>query len=155
MKSMAFLSRLLRHVEPAAKTVLCTLAMLGLLAATAPAQIRGRQTFHIPFGFVVGKTRCPAGTYTVRVMSPGVLQISSAGGSKSVMFLARTETGKATGDRASLLFHRYGDTRYLNQIRPSNETSFLQLARSHDEEEVAKAWVEQQETVVASATTGK
>ena len=151
MTTMRPLSRLARQAGLALKSALCSIAVLGLLVTTTAAQIKGRQTFHVPFGFVVGKTYCPAGNYTVKTMSPGTLAIVSADNSRNILFLAQPESCRKTDDRALLVFNRYGDRRYLSQIRPSDETTFLKVRRSQGEREVAKSWTERQETVVASA----
>jgi hypothetical protein len=150
MNTMRFVSHLARHARRAATSVLCALAVLGFLVTTTPAQIRGHQTFDVPFGFLIGKSYCPAGTYTVRMVSPGVLAIANANRSRSVMVLARIESGKKADNHASLVFNRFGDARYLGQVRLANEPSILQLRRSDDELDVAKSWSERQETVVAA-----
>ena len=138
MKSSSFASRLV------------ALAMAGaILTTTAAAQVRGHQTYDIPFAFLVGKTICPAGRYTITTATAsGVLRIHNEDGSKSVMFLARLEQAKEGSKRSSLVFRRYGDTRFLSQIRPALEPSYAQLNRSSVEDDLALRWTKPQETVV-------
>jgi hypothetical protein len=129
---------------------LVALVMAGaILTTTAAAQVRGHQTYDIPFAFLVGKTICPAGRYTVTTAaSSGVLRIQKEDGSKSVMFLARLEQATGGPKRSSLVFHRYGDTRFLSQVRPALESSYAQLNRSSVEDDLAMRWSKPQETVV-------
>ena len=137
MKSSSFASRLV------------ALAMAGaILTTTAAAQIRGHQTYDIPFAFLVGKTICPAGRYTIAETSPGVLRLNNKDGSKSVMFLTRLEQAKGMSKQSSLVFRRYGDTRFLSQVRPALEPSYAQLNRSSVEDDLAMRWTKPQETVV-------
>jgi hypothetical protein len=153
MTTTEVISHLARQARLAATSVLCTLAVLGLLSATAPAQTLGRQTFNVPFAFVAGKKLCPAGTYTVRSVSPDILAITGVDSSTRLLLRTRTEPGTQQNNRAALIFNQYGDSHYLSQIRPPFETSFMQLPRSHDEQQVAKAWAEHREAIVAAATS--
>jgi hypothetical protein len=153
MNTQTLLSHVARRASRTATSVLCTVVLLGLVAATAPAQMRGPQRFHVPFGFSVGAKSFPAGTYTIKPMSQGVLAIVSAKGSRSALVLARLEQCTQTGSHGALVFNRYGDFHYLSEVRPAGEASLLVLPRSRQEIELAKAWEQQHETVVASIST--
>lgn len=144
-------SQFIRHACRTAGVVLITLVAFGLLAATGAAKVRARQTFHVPFEFIVGDTTCPPGTYTVKKSLEGVMSIATSDNSTSVLFLAQSESSDKTYDVAELVFNRYGDVRFLDQIRPPDETRVFQLHRSPEQEAVAQRWVRRQETVVAMA----
>jgi hypothetical protein len=96
--------------------------------------------------------QCPPGTYTVKTSSDGVMAIVSADNATKVLFLGQRAQCQVSDDASLLVFNCYGDTRYLSQIRPSNETSFLKLRRSPEEATLARQWAERQETVAAAAT---
>jgi hypothetical protein len=152
MKNRNHSSHLSRHAGRAAQAVLVALATFGLLATSGVAHVPARQTFDLPFAFIVGNTECPAGTYTVKRSSEGVMAIVSADNSTKVLFLAQREQCKQIGDASELVFNRYGEVRYLEQIRPSGETSYLKLHRSPEQEAVAQHWAAQRETVIARAS---
>jgi hypothetical protein len=144
-------SHLIRHASRAAWAVVIAVAAFGLFATTGAAQVRARQTFNIPFEFIVGDTTCPPGTYIVKKSSEGVMAIVNDDNSTKVLFLAQIESCDKTGRVAELVFNRYGDVRYLDQVRPSDATSFHKLHRSPGQDDLARQWATQQETVLAKA----
>jgi len=124
------------------KQVLSAVAMLSLLVTlmmvgyAAPA---GRISVNIPFDFMVGKTKLPAGQYIVQgTNTQGVLQISSTDRKANV--LAVTSSGKADAgeSKARLDFNRYGDQYFLSQVWEGGSTAAHRLVKSRAEREAAK-----------------
>ena len=102
--------------------LLLTSLMVSLAAATpaaALAQPRESVAAYIPFDFYVAGRTMPAGEYTVRQISTGdgALQIQSADGRQSVMFLtqAALKRGRSIGP-ARLVFNRYEGQRFLSTV---------------------------------------
>jgi hypothetical protein len=72
---------------------------------------------HIPFDFMAGNTMLPAGTYTITEATPGVLQIRNEKlGSDAAFVQAHSLETPKPQDSGKLIFNRYGDTYFLNQV---------------------------------------
>ncbi len=69
----------------------------------------------IPFEFRMGKTLMPAGEYTVR-HSDGLLILREENGGKTSMGLTVGTEPPKDSSRAVLVFHRYGETCFLDKI---------------------------------------
>ena len=97
---------------------------------------------NIPFAFSVGNTQLPAGKYSVSRALPnsgdGLIAINSLGGKASAL---RTTIPVTTGqprDKATLVFHRYGDQYFLYQIWPVAGTTGRQFLTSSSEREIKR-----------------
>jgi hypothetical protein len=95
---------------------------------------------NIPFAFSVGNTQLPAGKYSVSRALPnsgdGLIAINSLGGKASAL---RTTIPVTTGqprDKATLVFHRYGDQYFLFQVWGAGESTGLTFVRSRSEREL-------------------
>jgi hypothetical protein len=120
------------HVRVLA-AVAFTLCVAGVVAADT-GQVRA----FIPFDFTVRGTTLPAGTYYVsRQFGNDMLTIRSL--NNGVMVLGNREDAKNPQDSPTrLIFHRYGDRYFLNQIW-MDEGRGYQLPESVQEKEVAKS----------------
>jgi hypothetical protein len=94
---------------------------------------------NIPFAFSVGNTQLPAGKYSVSRVLPsgeGVIEINSLGGKASAL---RTTIPVITGkpkDKATLVFHRYGDQYFLFQVWAAGVSTGLTFPLSRSEREL-------------------
>ena len=89
------------------------IVMLGASSAKASTPLLRAD---IPFDFMAGSTMLPAGTYTITEDTPGALLIRNEKlGSDAAFVLAKMETTKPQ-DSGKLIFNRYGDTYFLNQV---------------------------------------
>lgn len=90
---------------------------LATAAVSTNAQNRLTVTADIPFEFMVGDTKLPAGSYRVRATSDAgdVLLISNDDGKGSVFRLAR-EIRDGNHKGVSLMFRRYGDQNFLSVV---------------------------------------
>jgi hypothetical protein len=98
-----------------ATRVLLAASLLLVCALTAVAQSNVR--VNVPFDFTVRGQVLQAGTYTIARVAdgnPSLLVLRGADGQAPIAFQAGLADSRHGG--TSLLFHRYGDTYYLNQV---------------------------------------
>ena len=111
--------------------VILATGLLVAVAVGARAQDLDTLVVNVPFGFVVGNTTLPAGTYTVnRVQfnNPNSLQLRSADGSLAVLTtVAMTGAPDAT---LKAVFNRYGNQIFLHEIRTAGGKYQLFTSRS-------------------------
>jgi hypothetical protein len=126
------------------KRVLSVVTMMSLLAALAvagQASIVGTITVNIPFDFMVGEKKLPAGQYTIdRTNIRECLLISRIDRRANV--LANTYPGRTSRkpSRVKLVFNRYGEQYFLSQVWGEGHTVAMQLSKSRAERELAKKW---------------
>ena len=122
------------------KQILNAVITLSVIAALSIAGFAGLDRSleaNIPFDFMVGGKKLPAGKYTVE---RGVAQ--------SAMVVRNWETKQAAisitqglevsaGSKPRLVFHRYGDQYFLAKV--ITDTSGMELPKSKAEREAAKA----------------
>jgi hypothetical protein len=127
------------------KTNLLRVSVLGALAAAAVyAQDSTTFQVNVPFDFIVGSQTLHAGQYTVdQGTAPGRVILKGAEARGAAIVMGQTVYPQATRDRASLVFHRYGDTYFLSEIcgkgmydrrlRPTKQEQELGEKRSRHE----------------------
>jgi hypothetical protein len=94
----------------------------------------------VPFSFMVGDVRLPAGDYTVREASVGedVLEIVSADGHYSA--LASTIAGNpGREDKTQLVFQKFGNDYFLSRIAHEGDEREVILTPHSMEREIARA----------------
>lgn len=120
-------------------TMLSLVSMFSLCAAVASAnaQLSIPIRAKIPFDFIVGNKNLPAGEYTfsrLSVSSDGrVMSVRSADAKAHVfqsVFQASVLTPK---DKSTLVFHKYGDQYFLQQIWTGGEQEGAQVPESRGE----------------------
>jgi len=90
------------------------IVMLGASSAKASTPLLRAD---IPFAFMAGDRMLPAGTYTITEATPGVLQIRNEKlGSDAAFVQAQSLEATKPQDSGKLIFNRYGDTYFLNQV---------------------------------------
>ncbi len=120
-----------------------SMSSLLVMLAVAPASGAGRHSLKIqadiPFDFMVGDTKLPAGTYTVSTSAPDVLQIRSLDGHESVVVFTRDVEDKSLTppDETKLVFNRYGDLYCLAQVWTVGKIEGRECLKSSTESEVA------------------
>ena len=130
--------------------VIKRLAMLSLVsmftlcaaAVSANAQLSNPIKAKIPFDFNVGENKLPAGEYTFSRLSGDygskVISVSSADVSAHVFqstFAASIHTPK---NESTLVFHRYGDHYFLEQIWSGGEQEGTQVPESRSERTIRR-----------------
>ena len=108
---------------------------------------------NIPFGFMVGSEVFPAGVYNVARVGndASVLAIRSSDGRKSAWFLTFGTSSPEAREEASLVFNRYGDQYFLNEVWTVGDVTGRQLFPSRRERELSSAMIDATPDVVAIA----
>lgn len=110
-------------INSISRVTLLSAMILVTLAASAHGQsLADRVRINIPFDFTVGEKKLPAGEYLVgRAQRSDDIAISITardGGSQAIR-LTNATSRLNPKDKASLIFHRYGDQYFLFQVWPA------------------------------------
>lgn len=90
--------------------------VVGGVAIASPARADERLTAKVPFDFIVGKSRFPAGNYVVtQTSTTGILSIATADSRHSIFVLTNGDSPKYSG-RPELVFKRFEGQNFLSQI---------------------------------------
>ncbi len=125
--------------------VLATFSLMALPAMPAATSVKA----NIPFDFMVGNEKMPAGHYVIeRQTSPASIIVANLETRARVM--VHTSPVQLNGrESTTLVFHKYGDQAFLNQIKSPAWGVGQELPRTKLEREMsAKA---KAELVVAGA----
>jgi hypothetical protein len=128
-------------------TMLSLVSMFTLCAAVASAnaQLSNPIRAKIPFDFNVGDQKLPAGGYTFSRLSgisdTGVMSVSGADTS-SHMFQSTLKASILTPkNQSTLIFHKYGDQYFLEQIWSVGEQEGMQVPESRGERAIQRQLV--------------
>lgn len=100
--------------------ILCTtLALAFVYAPVAGADDHIAVT--VPFPFIVGETRLPAGSYVVRDVEDevGVVEITSTDG-RRFAYVLTVPSGVTQISRPELVFEKLSNQYFLARVRPEN-----------------------------------
>jgi hypothetical protein len=135
------------------------LVMAGVMALTAVASTRVAQAqeplvVNIPFDFVAGDMKLPAGEYSVKVSGPTqtLLLISRKDAAATAFMNTNPAVSSEPQTESKLIFNRYGDRYFLSQIWQEGNSQGRQLLKSAREKEIsqtAKIETQGQVTLVA------
>lgn len=119
--------------------IICLSVGLGILMpvnAQSDAQVR----VSIPFDFVVGDRRLPAGDYSLRphTTAQGVLMIRNIDEGTNLMCLANAARRLVSTGHATLVFRRYEDLYFLYQVWTTGDVFGYELPKSRTERSVEK-----------------
>jgi hypothetical protein len=135
------------------RTTVLVAAVAFLLAAPL-AFAQPKLVADIPFDFTIGKKEMSAGQYEIRryVENPKALWLQPAvRGPRVVMLTHVAETDdKEYGAPPKLVFHRYGDRRFLSRVWSDGIGRQVQKSRLEREAELALG---KPETLVIAAQT--
>jgi hypothetical protein len=108
-----------------------------LMPVNAQSDLQVRVT--IPFDFMVGLERLPAGDYSLRqhTTAQGVMVIRNKDDGKSLMFMAVFGESLVPRGQARLVFNRYQDQYFLHQIW-TTEVNQYELPKSRTERSIEK-----------------
>jgi hypothetical protein len=136
------------------KKALKFMGLLGLFltigAFQANAQGKKSLVLNAPFAFTVEKQQMPAGSYRILV-ERNYLQIRGQDGQIACMVLTLPTSGRVRVGSGEVVFHRFGNRYFLNQVwLPDMETG-RQTLESPSQSELKKR--EQLEVVVIKLET--
>jgi hypothetical protein len=89
----------------------------------------------VPFEFTVGNQLLPAGTYTIRTETQGVIAIKNHDKPVAVYALVGQDGAKAPSG-GKLVFHKYGNRYFLNEILCSWADMNVTVRRSNAEKTI-------------------
>jgi hypothetical protein len=120
-----------------------TIALLAIanfaMAGTSFAQSKMVRA-NVPFDFTVGKQLLPAGTYTIKAESSGLIAIRNHDKPITVLTIA-DQDGARSPNGGKLMFHKDGDQYFLSEVlcdwadmdvsfRPSKAEKRVQLQQA-------------------------
>src|SRR5215211_7183469 len=114
--------------------------VVAMMAGSAHAQtLADRIKVNIPFDFQVVDVKLPAGEYYVRrppqSSSDSVLMISNIQDGRTTLRLTSSVQTVDPKNKATLVFHRYGDQYFLFQVWPAGGETGRSLPKSRSERE--------------------
>ena len=136
------------------KVLRTVLFALGLLLVVSAAHAQSAAvSANIPFDFIVGKQVYPAGNYLLRPWGTdhGNLLIQNRDESRDSMVFTEDCTKLGEAEKTVLIFHRYGDQYFLEQVWIEANTIGLQFPKSKIETQlVGKNHQDREEVNVAA-----
>src|SRR5215469_13958893 len=126
---------------------------LGLLLVVSAAHAQsGAVSANIPFDFIVGKQVYPAGNYLLRPWGTvhGDILIQNRDESRDSRVLTEDCTKLGEAEKTVLIFHRYGDQYFLEQVWIEGNTIGRQFRKSKIETQLAKNHQDREEVNVAA-----
>jgi hypothetical protein len=134
------------------KTTLMLFAVaLALLVTTAASAQTIQVKTDIPFSFIINGATLPAGEYLVRSQGVGgALVISDLNSHRNNLILTNACSSLKVATKTKLVFHRYGDRYFLNQIWIAGNDSGRELPTSAREKEVARDFSKEEVLLVAA-----
>jgi len=126
-------------------TKISLLSAIVFVTAVSSAQgqsLENRIRANIPFDFIVAEKKLSSGKYSIgrarRNSDDTVLSISDVdGGLRATRSSSAVQTLQAK-DKATLVFHRYGDQYFLFQVWPAGETIGRQFYESRSERDIER-----------------
>src|ERR1700739_794896 len=106
---------------------------LTMYPTKSQAQIVGDLVADIPFQFHAGNARLPAGKYTIPVLAASDLmlrEITSADGSTSALFEVRDREAKSAPGKSELIFNKYGNRYFLEELFEESNPSGSAVLKS-------------------------
>ena len=130
-----------KFVKASTKIGMLVLISIAALSASAKAQTLGnRLKANIPFDFMVAGKKFAAGQYSIvrANQSAGdlVLSINSADNRSRVIPVTIPVDALNAREKATLVFHRYGDEYFLAQIWPAGATTGRAFIKSRRERQL-------------------
>jgi hypothetical protein len=127
-----------------------------VLVLSAFAQTVRPMQFKIPFDFKVGERQLAAGTYevTAGAGSP-TLCIRNLDNKSVANIMTNAAQNSKVPEKSVLVFHKYGDTYFLNRLWLANTDAGRELPPSRLERELARNAVAGGTTTVAASKRGR
>jgi hypothetical protein len=118
----------------------------------AHAQLIGDLEVNVPFQFHVGDARLPAGKYTIHTLDGDdktVMEISSADGSTSALFVVEDADSNSAPANSELIFDKYGNRYFLAKLFDKGNSYGSEVVESRYEQKLNRRDSEAQEHVPA------
>jgi hypothetical protein len=118
--------------------LMTVIVAFAIAAPIVQAQSQMILKANVPFGFNVGSTYMPAGSYEVRALGSRATLIQTWDGHNQVLALFNP-AGPSKTDETKLVFQKYGDRYVLSQIWTSLSGQGLEAPKSDMEKEINTA----------------
>lgn len=132
--------------------LLCAILLATVVVSAQGQSLSQRITAQIQFDFTIGDQKLPSGKYSVgRVRQNSddlVLSVDDQNGRSKSLHTSIPVRNLDLTDKATLVFHRYGDQYFLYQVWPAGTTTGRQFPKSRSEREL-------QQTLVSIPAAGK
>jgi hypothetical protein len=141
-----------REMNMTTKTLWMVIAIAALMSVSAIAEDAIAIKANVPFDFMVGNQRVPAGEYTfAQNGSSSMIQISSWDTRTALRVLRHPAGINTTGSPYALVFNKYGNRCFLKQVWTGNGVMGVQLPTSRTEKEEMALSAPVKTTLIASA----
>jgi hypothetical protein len=113
---------------------------LTVMASTRVARAQDPLVVNIPFDFVAGTTKLPAGEYAIKVSGPQntLLLINRTDAANSAFINTNAAVANEQQVQSKLIFNRYGDSYFLSQVWTAGNVRGRQLLKAAREKEIAR-----------------
>jgi hypothetical protein len=91
---------------------------------------------YVPFAFEYGSQQLSRGVYTVDMSNSIVLTLRGSTG--SVMAMTRKDGDRRPAERSRLVFARYGDRLFLDQVWIAGNAGYIAVNRTKEEKRAAR-----------------
>lgn len=121
------------------RTLLTSLALTAFIlgfsvTSTAQAAQQALLKVDIPFDFIVGGMRLPAGQYTLLHLSgPNNIMLRNAQGHGEALVQVNVTNSELGKGEAKLVFTRYGDKVFLSQVWTESDNQIHQCFKCREE----------------------
>lgn len=134
------------------KTLTLFAAALALFVTTAASAQTVDMKVNIPFNFIINGATLPAGEYSVTSADVGgqVLLIRDLSSYRNKLILANSCRSAKAATKTKLVFHRYGNRYFMNQIWIAGDDAGHEIPTSRREKEVARDFSMQEVVLVAA-----
>jgi hypothetical protein len=116
------------------------LLVLTSMAVTQVARAQESLVVDIPFAFVAGNARLPAGEYRVQKLNrnSAVLLMHCSDSSASALVITQAAQANELQSESKLIFNRYDNRYFLSQVWTAGSIRGRQLPKSPKEKEMAQ-----------------
>ncbi len=136
---MRTVSAVIRKSGSAARVIAAAIVMTAAGVSYASAG-EARVVAKVPFDFIVGDTKLPAGTYSVSTVedAPDVVKIESMDGKRKVVALTQATSSNEEVDQPMLVFDKFDGQYFLKRIvADDSDQQEIELTPSKMEQEIA------------------
>lgn len=135
-------SRVVKSAARGSFVIFSLLLILSAASVATRAQSAGDAIFNVPFEFMAGNVRLPAGEYVVRRTSESgstYFVRSRDGRTVATLSVRNNARAGAEGGPAHLTFNVYGGEHFLSQVRPGAARTVAEFHKGRAEREVMRA----------------
>jgi hypothetical protein len=116
-----------------------TLSIVIGLSVAGFAALSARVDANIPFDFMIGNKRLPAGKYLIQRGSTTGTSVIRGLENKKVATFMTIKGNQNSEQKTKLIFHRYGDQYFLAQVWEGVNNTVVEIPKSKAERKAAKA----------------